>query len=80
MILLGQTVHILSGSERKYINLRHILTKWISLVVIFTLADYIKTHTAYDQLFVLLCNFIALAMIYPSKVHPTTPSSSRICI
>lgn len=48
LLLLGQTIHILNGSEKKYINLRHILIKWLSLVIIFVMAEYVKTHTDYD--------------------------------
>jgi len=44
------------------------------------MADYVKTHTEYDELFVLMCNFVALTMVYPSKVIQSVRYSlSKIC-
>lgn len=79
-VLLGQTVHILNGSERRYINLRHLLIKWIFLFITFMLSDHIKKHTSHDELFVLMCNLFALSMVYPSKVNLNLTSSLKICI
>ena len=73
LVLLGQTIHILNGSERRYINLRHLLIKWISLVVVIALAESVKKHTSYDEMFELMCNLSAMGMVYPSKV--TNPYS-----
>ena len=68
-VLLGQTVYILNGSERRYINLRHLLIKWTTLVVITMFAGYAKRHTNFDEMFEFMCNMLALAMVYPSKVR-----------
>jgi hypothetical protein len=79
-LMIGQTVHILNGSERRYINLRHLLIKWIFLFITFLLADHIKKHTSHDELFVLMCSLFALAMVYPSKVTTLILSSSKTFI
>lgn len=73
-------MHILDGSERRYINLRHLLIKWIFLLITFMLAEHIKSHTSHDELFVLMCNMFALGMVYPSKVNRLGVSLLRICI
>lgn len=67
-ILVGQTVHILSSGERRVINLRHLLIKWILYLLVLMIADQAKHHTILDELFILLCNAIAAALVYPSQV------------
>lgn len=80
MIILGQTIHILSGSERKYINIRHVGIKWLTLLITLQVSDYIKGHTAHAEIFVFLCNILALCMVYPSSVFLSLLSLSKIFI
>jgi hypothetical protein len=44
------------------------------------LAGYVKKHTSYDELFELMCNMLAIGMVYPSKVTHYLSSLSKIYI
>lgn len=68
-------MHILSSGERRYINLRHLLIKWILYLLVLLIADQAKHHTILDELFIFLCNAIAAALVYPSQVIHLLTSS-----
>lgn len=35
LIMMGQTVHVLSSKEKKIINIRHLLVKWTTVAFIY---------------------------------------------
>lgn len=74
---MGQTVHVLAASEKRYINLRHLLIKWVLLVGAMELTSYVQQHTSQDILFALLCHSLLLLLVAPSKVTLSPPSSSK---
>lgn len=75
-----QTAHILNGGDSRYINLRHILMKWVLLVGVVVLADVVDDGTNLYQFFSMFCHLFALIAVYPSKVTFCLGSLSKICI
>jgi hypothetical protein len=79
-ILLMQTAHIINGGDSRYINLRHILMKWVLLVGVVVLADVVDDGSNLYQFFSMFCHLFALIAVYPSKVGVRLCSSLRACI
>lgn len=75
--MVCQTVHVMGGSDRRYINLRHLLMKWLLLVGVLQVGDYFKQHTVQAELFSLAAHLLAFFLVYPSKVTPPPPRPSR---
>lgn len=62
-----QTAHIINGGDSRYINLRHILMKWVLLVGVVVLADAVDDGSNLYQFFSMFCHLFALIAVYPSK-------------
>ena len=43
VVMVGQTAHMLNSPDRKFINLRHLMIKWVALIVITTLSRLTST-------------------------------------
>jgi hypothetical protein len=73
-----QTAHILN-QETRYINLRHILIKWVLLVGVVVLADAVDDGSNLYLSFSMFCHLFALIAVYPSKVEIGLASLLKIC-
>ena len=75
MVIVGQSAHMLNNSDRKFINLRHLMIKWVALLLVTTISRFAHTDGIEGQCFLLVCNLFAMVMVYPSKVNSVQNSS-----
>jgi hypothetical protein len=75
-----QTAHILNAGDTRYINLRHILIKWVLLVAVVVLADTVDDGSNLYVFFSLFCHLFALIAVYPSKVPILRSSLLKVSI
>lgn len=78
-VLLFQTAHILAG-EKRYINLRHLLIKWISLLLALLAGQRVQHYTAHPAAFAAIWHCLALLLVLPSKVTAAPLSSCATSI
>ena len=62
--LVLHTAHVLASNEKRYINLRHLLLKWI--VVVFAL----EVVREWEVQYAIAAKLIICAFAWPSKVPP----------
>jgi hypothetical protein len=68
-LLLGQTIYILNSQELKYINLRHIMMKWLIVLFLDQLSRSFTTNsTLTDHFAHIIINLVMLVAAYPSRL------------